>query len=321
MVHVATHTPVMLCEAMGLLNVHRGGVFVDATLGGGGHTRALCEAVCDEGRVIALDKDLDAVAAARQDLAPRFPWLTLIHADFRSMAEVVGELCGNGVDGVLMDLGVSSMQLDPASGRGFSFQGDEPLDMRLDYTTGVDAARVLAQMDEQELEDVLRTYGEERYARRVARAIAHARAESPIRTTGQLAQIVRGVVPSSKDGLDPATRTFMAIRIYVNQELEALNTGLLGALRILRPRGRLVVLAYHSGEDRVVKRFIATQAKGCTCPASAPICTCGGQPTLKPLVRRPLRPSPVEIAANPRARSCRLRAAEKLEESGTHGDL
>ncbi len=318
---MAAHIPVMLCEAMGLLGVHRGGVVVDATMGGGGHTRALCEAVREEGRVIALDKDPAAVEVARRDLGPLYPWLTIIHADFGQIAQVVGDLVLGGVHGVLMDLGVSSMQLDPESGRGFSFQGDEPLDMRLDFSTGLDAARVLAELDEEELAAAIRTYGDERYARRVARAIVSARHKAPIRTTSRLAEIVRSVVPGSRDGLDPATRTFMALRIYVNRELEVLEAGLRGALAVLRPAGRLVVLAYHSGEDRIVKQFMAAQARGCTCPADIPICVCGCRPTLRPLLRKPLRPSTEEIQANPRARSCRMRAGERLEECDEHGDV
>lgn len=318
---MAAHTPVMLREAMGLLDVHRGGVFVDATLGGGGHTRALCEAVREEGRVIALDKDPAAVEAARRDLAPSFPWLTIVHADFGRVADIVAGLLSGGVDGVLMDLGVSSMQLDPDSGRGFSFQGDEPLDMRLDTSSGRDAATVLQEIGEEELADAIRTYGDERYARRVARAIVEARTESPIRTTGRLAGIVRAVVPASRDRLDPATRTFMALRICVNQELEVLEAGLRGAVHVLRPCGRLVVLSYHSGEDRAVKRFMAAQARGCTCPAEMPVCVCGRRPTLALLLRKPLRPSAEEVDANPRARSCRLRAGARLEESDGCGDL
>ncbi|MBD3175801.1 MAG: 16S rRNA (cytosine(1402)-N(4))-methyltransferase RsmH [Armatimonadia bacterium] len=310
----------MLQECLDLLAPQPGEVMLDATLGGGGHARALCEVVGESGRVIGLDKDPDAIDVAARGLAPHYPQLHVVHADFGEMAEVVAELSPGGVDGVLMDLGVSSMQIDPGSGRGFSFQGDEPLDMRMDPTRGESAAELLGRVDARELADILWRYGDERHSRRVARAVLDAHAEEPLRTTAQLADVVRDVVPPSRDGLDPATRTFMALRIRVNRELDALAEGLDAAVEVLRHGGRLVVLAYHSGEDRIVKHLIAGEVRGCTCPPEIPVCMCGRTPTLTPLTKKPLRPSEAETRSNPRARSCRLRAAQRIRQEDGHGD-
>lgn len=314
------HTPVMLRESLGLLAVRPGGCFVDATFGRGGHTLAIAEAVGPEGHVIALDCDHDAVAYGRRHIAPRYPNVEVLHGNFAVLDRIVKQTGRTRVDGVLLDLGVSSPQLAPTSGRGFSFSGDEPLDMRMDQSQGTTAAEALRSLPERDLAAVLRRYGDERHARRIARAIAVARAQKPILTTRQLAEIVRNAVPESHHGpTDPATRTFMALRIYVNNELQNLASGLLAAFRVTRISGRVVVLAYHSGEDRIVKQTFAGAQRGCICSPDAPICSCGRSPWGRVLTRRPIRPSEAEIAGNPRARSCRLRGALKIQEVPGNG--
>jgi 16S rRNA (cytosine1402-N4)-methyltransferase len=289
------HLPVMASEVVEQLRPGRGGVFIDCTVGLGGHSSALLAAGAD--RIIGLDRDLDALDRARQTLAPWSERVDLVHADFRSIDAVLDRLGVTLVDGALADLGVSSLQLE-APGRGFSFQRDEPLDMRMDRNAGETAADLVARSEERELADAIFQYGEERHSRRVARAIVRARRQSPVATTGRLATIVRQVIPyRGRQRIDPATRTFQALRIWVNQELEGLDRFLEAAARRLRSQARLVVITFHSLEDRVVKRTFRALEKS--------------EVAVKVLTKKPLGPTEEEVRRNPRARSAKLRAVER----------
>lgn len=293
----AGHVPVMTAEAMRYLQPERGGVFVDCTVGLGGHSRAMLEAGAT--RVIGIDRDLDALAQARVTLAPWAAKVELVHSDYRAIDSVLDGLNITLVDGALADLGVSSMQFDEP-GRGFSFQRDEPLDMRMDRSTGQTAAELIAVTAERELADTIYAYGEERFSRRIARAIVEARREAPIDTTLRLATIVRRAIPTrGYQRIDPATRTFQALRIWVNRELDGLDVFLGAMAKRLRVGARLVVISFHSLEDRIVKHTLRALEK------SADV-------ALKVLTKKPLVAGDEEIALNPRARSAKLRAAEKL---------
>jgi 16S rRNA (cytosine1402-N4)-methyltransferase len=294
---MTAHVPVMTAEALQFLRPERGGIFVDCTVGLGGHARALLEAGAT--RLIGLDRDLDALALARETLAPWSDRVELVHADYRSLADVLDRRNVDLVDGALADLGVSSLQFD-APGRGFSFQRDEPLDMRMDRSDGDTAADLVARATERELADAIFMYGEERFSRRVAHAIVEARALSPVDTTGRLAAIVRRAIPRRGPmRIDPATRTFQALRIWVNRELEGLDRFVEVAARRLRDAARLVVITFHSLEDRVVKHTLRALDRG-------------GDARLQVLTKKPVSPGDDEIARNPRARSAKLRAAERV---------
>lgn len=288
------HEPVMVAEVLAQLEPGRGGVFVDCTVGLGGHARALLDAGAT--RLIGLDRDPAALAIARESLAPYGDRVELVHSDYRELPGVMQSHGVDAADGILADLGVSSLQLD-APGRGFSFRRDERLDMRMDTSSGPTAAEAVATADEQTLANVIYEFGEERHARRVARAIVAARAEGPIETTGRLADVVRRAIPRKGYArIDPATRTFQAIRIWVNRELEGLDLFLGAAADRLRAGGRVAVITFHSLEDRIVKHtFRALQAEG----------------RLTIRTKRPLVPAEAEIERNPRARSAKLRAAER----------
>jgi len=292
---MTVHVPVMPGEVVELLRPAGGGLFVDCTVGLGGHSRALLEA--GAARIIGLDRDLDALARARETLAPWGDRVELVHADYRAIDDVLDRRQIDRVDGALADLGVSSLQFDDP-GRGFSFQRDEPLDMRMDRSRGDTAADLVARSSERELADAIFQYGEERYSRRIARAIVEARDETPIDTTGRLATIVRGAQPRhGYSRIDPATRTFQALRIWVNQELDGLDRFVEAAARRLRRGARLVVIAFHSLEDRIVKHTLRAlqQREG----------------LVRVLTKKPLVPGDEEVARNPRARSAKLRAAER----------
>jgi 16S rRNA (cytosine1402-N4)-methyltransferase len=291
-----SHEPVMAAEVVELLAPARGGLFVDCTVGLGGHSRALLEAGAD--RVVGLDRDPKALALAREALAAFGARVELVHADYRELDRVLDERGIERVAGTLADLGVSSMQFD-AEGRGFSFRRDEPLDMRMDQSRGPSVADLLRQVDETELADVIFQFGEERASRRVARAIVGARREAPIETTGRLAAIVRRAVPhKGHQRIDPATRTFQALRIWVNRELEGLDAFLVAAARRLLANARLAVITFHSLEDRIVKHTFRAIEKA--------------DEGLRILTKRPLVPSDDEVARNPRARSAKLRAIERF---------
>ncbi len=304
------HVPVMLQEVLACLAPRDSAVYLDATFGGGGHAEAVLQAArCT---VWAIDRDPDAIARGA-GLAARFPGrLHLLHGAFGGMVDL---LAGNGVvalDGVVLDLGVSSFQLDDPA-RGFSFRTSGPLDMRMDRT-GPSAAELVNALPERELADLLHDLGEERAARRIARAIVAARAESPIKTTGQLAQIIRDVLPPDHSGLDPATRSFQALRIRVNDELGEVARGLEAASRLLAPGGRLVVVSFHSLEDRIVKRFMVEAAGRASAPSRHDPRSLlpAGASQFRLLTRRAVRPGAAETKSNPRARSARLRALERL---------
>jgi 16S rRNA (cytosine1402-N4)-methyltransferase len=292
-----THIPVMTAEVLQHLRPDQGGLFVDCTVGLGGHSRALLEAGAS--RVIGLDRDLDALARARDTLAPWGDRVELVHADYRAIGEVLDSRQIAHVDGALADLGVSSMQFDEP-GRGFSFMRDEPLDMRMDRSGGDTAADLVAQSSERDLADAIFQYGEERFSRRIARALVEARRESPVETTGRLATIVRRAIPhrGGHVRIDPATKTFQALRIWVNRELDGLDRFVDTAARRLRAGARLVVIAFHSLEDRIVKHTLRAlqQRDG----------------LVQVLTKKPLVPTDEEVDRNPRARSAKLRAAERM---------
>jgi 16S rRNA (cytosine1402-N4)-methyltransferase len=292
---MTSHVPVMTAEVLHFLRPEQGGLFVDCTVGLGGHARALLQAGAT--RLVGLDRDPDALARARDTLAPWSDRVELVHADYRALEDVLDRLQIAHVDGTLADLGVSSMQFDEP-GRGFSFQRDEPLDMRMDRTAGDTAASLVARSTERELADAIFQYGEERFSRRIARAIVAGRQEAAIDTTGRLASIVRRAIPRRGPmRIDPATRTFQALRIWVNQELDGLDRFVETAARRLRAGARLVVITFHSLEDRIVKHTLRAlhQRDG----------------IVQVLTKKPIVPSDEEIARNPRSRSAKLRAAER----------
>jgi 16S rRNA (cytosine1402-N4)-methyltransferase len=290
------HEPVLLEEAIALLDPSRGGLFVDCTVGLGGHAQAILSGGAT--RLLGLDRDPRALALAAQTLAPWHERVELVHADYRDLPAVTAARGITAIDGALADLGVSSMQFD-AAGRGFSFRRDESLDMRMDQTTGPTAAELLARVDEADLADVIFRYGEERFSRRIARRIVEARQTSPIATTAQLADIVRRAIPrKGYQRIDPATRTFQALRIWVNRELEGLDEFLAAATRLLRAGARLAVITFHSLEDRVVKHVFRALATA--------------EDALRVLTRKPVIAGERELARNPRARSAKLRAIERL---------
>jgi 16S rRNA (cytosine1402-N4)-methyltransferase len=310
------HVPVMVDRVVEVLRPRPGGTYVDATLGLGGHSQRLLEASAPDGRVVGLDRDPAALALARDRLAWAGDRLQAVPASFEDLGAVAARLGLEAVDGILYDLGVSSLQLDEGE-RGFSYRADAPLDMRMDPTTGITAAEVLATYPRADLARILREYGEERFAGRIARAIDEARHRAPIATTGHLAELVKAAVPAAarRTGPHPARRAFQALRIEVNRELDALRASLPQAIDLLAPGGRLVVLAYHSLEDRIVKQALAAAAgRPVDTPPRLPVDPPAAEAaTLAVLTRRPERPSEAEVAANPRAESAKLRAAEKLQ--------
>ena len=307
---MAEHTPVLPDEVLAGLAVRADGRYCDATFGRGGHTAAILASLGPVGRVFALDRDPEAVRAGRQSFAGE-PRLTLIRGSFGRLEELLRAAGLEGeLQGVLLDLGVSSPQLDEA-GRGFSFMQDGPLDMRMDNEAGESAARWLARAGEREIAGILRTLGEERYANRIARALVAARAAAPIERTGQLADLVAAAVPTREPGKHPATRTFQAIRIHVNGELEALESALPQTVRLLAPGGRLCVISFHSLEDRIVKRFIQREERGDPVYAGLPQVPPHARPRLRRVGGR-VTPGGAELARNPRARSAVLRVAERL---------
>jgi 16S rRNA (cytosine1402-N4)-methyltransferase len=296
---LTAHIPVLTDAALHYLRPERGGLFVDCTVGLGGHAKALLQAGAT--RVIGLDRDTTALAAANATLAPWADHVDLVHADYRSLNDVLNRRNVNSIDGALADLGVSSLQLD-SEGRGFSFQRDEPLDMRMDATTGETAADIVARASEEDLANAIYEYGEERFSRRIARSIVTARREEPIRTTGRLAAIVRRAVPRrGYMRIDPATRTFQALRIWVNRELEGLDRFIETVVGRLKTGARLVVISFHSLEDRIVKHtFRALEQRR------------EAGSTVTVLTKKPVIASDAELEANPRARSAKLRAAERV---------
>jgi len=300
----------LLEELISLLEPRSPGRYLDGTLGGGGHARALLEASSPEGCLWGMDRDREALTEASIVLEPFAKRVSLLHADFRHAREL---LPGLVFEGILLDLGVSSHQLNTAK-RGFSCDRDGPLDMRMDAAQGRTAAQILAESEENELSRLLYDYGEEPFNRKLAREIVKTRQLNPIRTTGELAEIVRRVVPRKAERKS-LVRVFQALRIRVNDELGALESALESLFEMLAPGGRLAVISYHSLEDRLVKRFFKRQANPCTCPPGLPVCACGRTPVAKVLTRKPVRPKIQEIESNPRSRSARLRLAQKLADA------
>jgi len=304
------HTPVLLREVLAALDIRAGGRYVDATFGRGGHSAAILERVGPQGAVIAFDRDPAAIAAGRERFA-NDGRMTLVSSAFSRLSAVMAEMGLTGaIDGVLLDLGVSSPQLDDAS-RGFSFMQDGPLDMRMDDSTGTSAADFVAKAPEHDIARAIRDFGEERFAKRIARAIVNARREAPIVRTAQLADIVARSIPTREPGKHPATRTFQAIRIQVNQEFEEIRAALAGSLAALAPQGRLCVISFHSLEDTLVKRFMQQHSQEDPVYAGLPDVPAHARPKLK-RIGKAIHPSEEEVAANPRSRSSVLRVAERV---------
>ncbi len=305
--------PVLLQPCIDGLNIKPDGIYVDGTLGRAGHSREIARRLTT-GRLICIDQDMAAIEAAKTRLAEYMDRVTLVHSNFCNVASVLQDLGISGADGMLFDLGVSSPQLDDAA-RGFSYMHDAPLDMRMDKDAGLTAHIVVNTWSMEELRRILFDYGEERYAPAIARAIVKAREVAPIDTTLQLVDIIRGALPAAakREKQHPAKRSFQAIRIAVNDELGVLPPMLTGAVKSLNPDGRLCVITFHSLEDRIIKKTMQEMAKGCTCPPSFPVCVCGNKPKVRIITRKPILPSEEELVENPRARSAKLRIAERTE--------
>jgi 16S rRNA (cytosine1402-N4)-methyltransferase len=308
-----SHIPVLPAEVLAYLAPVSGGTYVDGTLGGGGHASLVLQAAGDNGRLLGFDQDAAAIAAASQALARFKERFIPVNRNFAELAEVLATLGVTAIDGFLLDLGVSSHQLDTAE-RGFSFQQDAPLDMRMDRNCSRSAADLVNTLSHGELASIIREYGEDRWAGRIASFICKAREEAPLVSTCQLADIVKGAIPRKawEERLHPATRTFQALRIAVNDELASLEKGLAAAVAYLKPGGRGVVISFHSLEDRIVKQMFRQMSSGCTCPRDFPVCVCSHKAEVKVLTGKPVMAGEAELAENPRARSAKLRAVQKL---------
>ena len=305
------HVPVMVQEVIDYLITDNRGIYLDCTVGVGGHAAKILEMTSPDGRLIGIDIDPQALALAEENLSLYGDRVSLIHGNFADLGQILNEQGISKVDGVLMDLGVSSLQFDTPS-RGFSFRFSGPLDMRMDQSVEQPISYDLDRKDVNELAEIIRDFGEERWAKRIAANIVEARKKSPPTTTTQLAEIVKRSVPRSSEKIHPATRTFQALRIYKNRELENLEIGLEQAVSVLRSGGRICAISFHSLEDRIVKHTFRAMARGCICPPKSPICVCGHKPTLKILSKRPVTPREEEIKVNPRCRSAKFRAGAKL---------
>ena len=306
------HISVLLEECLEGLAIKPDGIYVDGTLGGAGHSSCIVQRL-STGRLIGIDRDPVALEAAGRKLEPYQDRVTLVHSNFCEMAQVVKDLGLSGVDGILLDLGVSSPQLDDAE-RGFSYMADAPLDMRMNNQDVLTAADVVNTWSQDELKRILFDYGEERYAPRIAAAICRRREEAPIKTTLELVDVIRSAMPPQalREKQHPAKRSFQAIRIAVNDELGSVEKAMQAAIPLLNPGGRLAVITFHSLEDRIVKNAMAEAAKGCTCPPSFPVCVCGKKPLVKLISRKPIVATDTELEVNPRSRSAKLRVCEKL---------
>ena len=309
-----THRSVLLDECIEGLNIKPDGIYLDGTLGRAGHSREIVKRLTT-GRLICVDRDDAALEAAKTRLADWMDRVTLVHSNFDKVSDILDDLGLKGIDGMLFDLGVSSPQLDDGS-RGFSYMADAPLDMRMDRSEGLTAADVVNGYDQNELRRILLQYGEERYAPLIAAAIVRRRSEKPIETTLELVDIIKSAMPGKalREKQHPAKRSFQAIRIAVNDELASVERMIRGAVPKLNKGGRLAVITFHSLEDRIVKTGMAEFAKGCTCPPDFPVCVCGKTPDIKLVSRKPILPTDQEVEENPRARSAKLRVAEKLKD-------
>lgn len=307
------HKSVLLQECIDALNIRPDGIYLDGTLGGAGHSSQIVCRLTEGGRLIGVDRDRTALAAAKERLAPYADRVTLVHSNFAKIDAILDSLGIPAVDGMLFDLGVSSPQLDDAS-RGFSYMADAPLDMRMDKDDVLTAGEVVNTWPQGELRRILYDYGEERYAPQIAAAICRAREKAPVETTLELVDIIRSAMPAQalREKQHPAKRSFQAIRIAVNDELGAVSRMMQAAVGRLNPGGRLAVITFHSLEDRIVKSEMQQAARGCTCPPEFPVCVCGKKPLVKLVTRKPIVSGPAELEENPRARSAKLRVAEKL---------
>lgn len=307
------HKSVLLQECIDALNIRPDGIYLDGTLGGAGHSSQIARRLTEGGRLIGVDRDRTALAAAKERLAPYADRVTLVHSNFAEIDAILDSLGIPAVDGMLFDLGVSSPQLDDAS-RGFSYMADAPLDMRMDKDDALTAGEVVNTWPQGELRRILYDYGEERYAPQIAAAICRAREKAPIEMTLELVDIIRSAMPAQalREKQHPAKRSFQAIRIAVNDELGAVSRMMQAAVGRLNPGGRLAVITFHSLEDRIVKSEMQQAARGCTCPPEFPVCVCGKKPLVKLVTRKPIVSGPAELEENPRARSAKLRVAEKL---------
>ena len=308
---VFSHVSVLLQECMDALCIKPDGIYIDGTAGGGGHSSEIASRL-ETGKLIALDRDMSAVKAAGARLEKYGERAQVVHSNFSEMAQVCRQLGIEGVDGVLLDLGVSSYQLDTAD-RGFSYMADAPLDMRMNREDTLDAYTVVNTYTEQQLKKIIYDYGEERFAPRIAQRIVQEREKQPIRTTGELVNIIKAAMPAAakEGGHHPAKRTFQAIRIEVNGELSVIEPTIRDAVSLLKPGGRIAIITFHSLEDRLVKQTFASLASGCTCPRDFPVCVCGKKPLVDIISRKPVLPSEQELAINPRSRSAKLRVAQK----------
>ena len=307
------HKSVLLQECIAALNIRPNGIYLDGTLGGAGHSSQIARRLTEGGRLIGVDRDRTALAAAKERLAPYADRVTLVHSNFAEIDAILDSLGIPAVDGMLFDLGVSSPQLDDAS-RGISYMADAPLDMRMDKDDELTAGEVVNTWPQGELRRILYDYGEERYAPQIAAAICRAREKAPVETTLELVDIIRSAMPAQalREKQHPAKRSFQAIRIAVNDELGAVSRMMQAAVGRLNPGGRLAVITFHSLEDRIVKSEMQQAARGCTCPPEFPVCVCGKKPLVKLVTRKPIVSGPAELEGNPRARSAKLRVAEKL---------
>lgn len=307
------HKSVLLQECIDALNIRPDGIYLDGTLGGAGHSSQIARRLTEGGRLIGVDRDRTALAAAKERLAPYADRVTLVHSNFAEIDAILDSLGIPAVDGMLFDLGVSSPQLDDAS-RGFSYMADAPLDMRMDKDDALTAGEVVNTWPQGELRRILYDYGEERYAPQIAAAICRAREKAPVETTLELVDIIRSAMPAQalREKQHPAKRSFQAIRIAVNDELGAVSRMMQAAVGRLNPGGRLAVITFHSLEDRIVKSEMQQAARGCNCPPEFPVCVCGKKPLVKLVTRKPIVSGPAELEENPRARSAKLRVAEKL---------
>jgi len=302
------HIPVLFHEVLDTLNLIPGGLYVDGTVGAGGHAQGILKAISPDGKLLGLDRDPAALEIAESRLAEFGNRVVLIHSSYSGLKSHLNNLSWKAVDGILLDLGLSSMQLDNPE-RGFSFRKAGPLDMRFDPSQPFSAADLVNESSKDDLADLIFRYGEERYSRKIAEAII---ANRPLEDTQELADIIESAIRNTPSRIHPATRTFQALRIAVNQELKALEAFLPTALESLNPGGRLAVIAFHSLEDRIVKQFFRKESKDCICPLEIPQCVCGHKKQLKEINRRPIRPEDKEISENPRSRSAKLRVAEKI---------
>jgi 16S rRNA (cytosine1402-N4)-methyltransferase len=308
-----SHVTVLLKETVDMLECKEGSVVVDCTLGGGGHSLELCKRIGPSGRLIAIDQDINAINHSKEKLAEFKNRITFVHDNFTNIKAILDNLNIEGVDGIIADLGVSSHQLDEAE-RGFSYMQDAPLDMRMDTSKGITAKDIVNEYNEQQLTDIISKWGEENWAKRIAKFIVEFRESEEITTTGQLVDIIKRAIPAKarQDGPHPAKRTFQAIRIAVNNELDIIQQTITEGFDKLKSGGRMGIITFHSLEDRIVKQTYQSLSVGCVCPPKMPICICNKKPVAKIITRKPMLPSEYEVNENPRSRSAKLRVAEKI---------